>query len=256
VRAGERAHQRRLARVGVPDQRDAQGLLTPRPARLRLVVDGGQLRLELGDAVADLATIELHGGFPGAPHPDAAARPLAAAGLAQPGGHVGEPRDLDLQPRRSAGGVPVEDLDDHARAIQDRRARRALDVAELARRQLVVDDDDGGTRLPGGRGRRVEVRPLDLVLVVFVRLLLAGWSLGDDARAAGPGGQLHQLALAEQRGRAEARALLRHLADDLEAEGLAQALELLQRGRCSASVTPLELHADEHGLGARGFGEG
>ena len=63
----------------------------------------------------------------------------------------------------------------------------------------------------------------------FGRFLLAGRTLGDDARAAGPGGQLHQLALAEQRGGAETLALLRHLADDLEPERLAQALELLQR---------------------------
>src|SRR2546422_2347191 len=234
VRAGERAHQRRLARVGVPDQRDAQRLLTPRPSRLRLVFDGGQLRLELGDAVADLAAIELHGGLPGAPQPDAAAL-APAAGLAQPGGYIGEPRDLDLQPRRSARRVPMEDLDDHTRAIQYLRGRgRALDVAELARRQLVVDDDDGGARPPGGRGRRREVQRFGLVLlflfVFFDRFLLAGRTLGDDTRAAGPGGQLHQLALAEQRGGAETLALLSHLADDLEAERLAQALELLQRG--------------------------
>jgi hypothetical protein len=61
------------------------------------------------------------------------------------------------------------------------------------------------------------------------RFLLTGRTLGDDARAAGPGGQLHQLALAEQRRSTEALALLRHLADDLEPERLAQALELLQR---------------------------
>src|SRR2546426_5816945 len=165
VRAGERAHQRRFARVGVPDKRDAQRLLTPRPSRLRLVFDGGQLRLEPRDAVADLAAIELHGGLPGAPQPDAAAL-APAAGLAQPGGYIGEPRDLDLQPRRSARRVPMEDLDDHTRAIQYLRGRgRALDVAELARRQLVVDDDDGGARPPGGRGRRREVQRFGLVLL-------------------------------------------------------------------------------------------
>src|SRR5207249_1471744 len=102
VRASERAHQRRLARVGVPDQRDAQRLLTPGPSRFRLVFDGGQLRLELGDAVADLAAIQLQGGLPRAPQSDAAALALAAAGLAQSRGYIGEPRDLDLQPRRSA----------------------------------------------------------------------------------------------------------------------------------------------------------
>jgi hypothetical protein len=122
----------------------------------------------------------------------------------------------------------------------------------------VVDDDDGGARLPGGRRRRVGVERLGLVLlVVFVgRFLLAGGSRGDDARAAGPGGQLHELALAEQRGRAEALALLRHLADDLEAERLAQALELHQRRLLFRVGDARKLHADEHGLGARGFGEG
>src|SRR6059036_41181 len=156
----------------------------------------------------------------------------SAPRLAQPRGHIGEPSDLDLQPRRPARRVPVEDRDDHARAIQDLRGRRgALDVAELTRRQLVVDDDDGGPRLPSGRGRRLEVQRFGLVLlfVFFGRWFLAGRTLGDDACAAGPGGQLHQLALAEQRGSAEALALLRHLADDLEAERLAQTLELLQR---------------------------
>jgi len=126
----------------------------------------------------------------------------------------------------------VEDLDDHARAIQDLRGGgRALDGAELPRRQLMVDDDDVGARLARGRGRRLEVQRFGLVLLfVFLgRCLLTGRTLGDDAGAAGPGGQLHQLALAEQRGGAEALALLRHLADDLEAERLAQTLELLQR---------------------------
>src|SRR5881296_499138 len=179
VRAGERAHQRRLPRVGVPDQRDAQRLLTSRPSRLRLVFDGGQLCLELGDAVADLAAIELYGGLPRAPQRDAAALALAAAGLAQPGGHIREPRNLDLQARRSARRVPVEDLDDHARAIEDRRGRgRALDVVELARRQLVVDDDDGGARLPGGRGWRVEVQRLGLAfLFVFFGRFLPFWGV-------------------------------------------------------------------------------
>src|SRR5439155_26607560 len=175
------------------------------------------------------AEIELHAGVARAHQPGPAALALAAAGLPEPGRYIGEPRDLDLQPRRSARRVSMEDLDDHTRAIQDLRGRgRALDVAELARRQLVVDDDDGGARLPGGRGRRRAV--LLFLFVFFGRFRLAGRTLGDDALPAGPGGQLHQLALAEQRGGAEALALLRHLADDLEAERLAQTLELLQRG--------------------------
>src|SRR5207244_10331519 len=112
------------------------------------------------------------------------------------------------------------------RAIQDLRSRgRALDVAELARRQLVVDDDDGGARLPGGRGQRRAVQRFGLVLlflfVFFGRFLLAGRTLGDDARAAGPGGEFHPLALAEQRGGAEALALPRPLAHHLRPDRLA-----------------------------------
>jgi hypothetical protein len=67
---------------------------------------------------------------------------------------------------------------------------------------------------------------------------LPGGPLGTTPVPPVPGGQLDQLALAEQRGSAEAVALLRHLADDLESERLAEALELLQRRPWSASVTP------------------
>jgi hypothetical protein len=152
----------------------------------------------------------------------------------------------------------VEDLDDDAGTIQDLHGGRALDVAELARRQLVVDDNDGGARLPGGRRRRLEVQRFGLVFlfVFFSRSRLAWRSLGDDTRAAGPGGQLYQLALAEQRGSAEALAFLRHLADDLEAERLAQALELPQRRLLFGVGDARKLHAHEHRLRARGFGGG
>ena len=109
----------------------------------------------------------------------------------------------------------------------------------------------------GGASRSQRLGLVLLFLVVFLgRFLLAGRALGNDAGAAGPGGQLHQLALAEQRGGAEALALLRHLADDLEAERLAQALELLQRRPLFRVGDAGKLHADEHRLGARGFGGG
>jgi hypothetical protein len=91
----------------------------------------------------------------------------------------------------------VEDLDDDAGAIQDRRGRgRALDVAELARREIVVDDDDGGARLSRAQGRLLAARRVGL----FGRLPLPGRPFADDAGAAGPAGQLRELALAEQRG--------------------------------------------------------
>src|SRR5690349_2863984 len=48
--------------------------------------------------------------------------------------------------------MPMEDLDDHPGAIQDRRRGGSLNVAELARGEIVVDDDDGGAWLAVGRG--------------------------------------------------------------------------------------------------------
>ena len=39
----------------------------------------------------------------------------------------------------------MEDLDDDARAIEDARIGRAFEVARLARRNLVIHDDHGGS---------------------------------------------------------------------------------------------------------------
>ena len=101
--AGERAHQRRLAGVRVADERDAE-LVVPRVAPvLLLLLDRDELLAELGDAVADLASIELDRRLAGAL---AALALLASGRLAQPRRHVVEARDLDLRaaPRGSARG--------------------------------------------------------------------------------------------------------------------------------------------------------
>jgi hypothetical protein len=135
-------------------------------------------------------------------------------------------------------------------------AGRALDVAELARRQLVVDDDDGGTRLPGGRGRRVEVRPLGLVLVVFGRLLLAGGPLG--TTPVPPVQAASSTSLPSPSSVAAPRPWRFCVTSPTTSKPRVshRRLSSFSEACCSASVTPLELHADEHGLGARGFGEG
>ena len=56
---GERAHERRLAGVRVADERDAELVLARLAAVLLLLLDGGELLAQLGDAVADLAPVEL-----------------------------------------------------------------------------------------------------------------------------------------------------------------------------------------------------
>ena len=117
---------------------------------MRAALDARQLVLELGDAVADAAAIELERALAGALAADAAAHAVAAAAaLAQPRREVAQPRDLDLQARLAGLRVAVEDLEDHARAIEHVDAGRLLEVALLGRREVVIDEDDLGARAGG-----------------------------------------------------------------------------------------------------------
>ena len=247
---GERAHERALARVGVADEGHAELVLTPCAPHVALPREAVELATELGDAIADAATIELHGALPGALAADAAALTVGATGLAEPRREVVEARDLDLQPRLAALRVTMKDLDDHRRAIEHLGVRRALEVARLRGSELVVHHDDAGA--PGGlravavgnevlvvqerfaRVRRV-VEGLGGVAVAFVlrgilRVDLADLLLragGHDAGAAGPSRQLGQLAAAQHRRRAEVRSSLRHHAHHGVPERLHEPRELL-----------------------------
>ena len=91
--------------------------------------------------------------------------------------------ELDLQLALGAARVRGEDVEDHRRAVDDRQAERLLEVALLARRQLVVAGDQvrvgclrGGLRL--GHLARAEVG-------VRVRLLAALHHLPHDRHAGG-----------------------------------------------------------------------
>ena len=120
--AGERPHERRLARVGVADERDAELVLARVAAVLLLLLDRRELLAQLRDAVADLAPVELDRGLAGAL---AALALLAARRLAHPRRDVVEARDLHLEPRLAAARVAVEDVDDDAGAVEHlaRRSR-------------------------------------------------------------------------------------------------------------------------------------
>ena len=76
------------------------------------------------------------------PAPDALLPSAARRRFAQARRDVLQPRDLDLQLRLAAVRMAMEDLDDHAGAIEHLRAGRALEVARLARRDLVIDDHE------------------------------------------------------------------------------------------------------------------
>ena len=131
-------------------------------------------------------------------------RPQAA----HPGHVVLELGELDLELALGAVGVAGEDVEDHRRAVDDRHAELLLEVALLARAELVVAGDDVGV---GGLRGRLDLDELAGPEVrVRVRLLAVLDRLPDD-RHAGRAQQLAQLGevvAVLERGDAE-RALLR-----------------------------------------------
>ena len=156
VAAGERAHERGFAGVRVADQRDPELVPARRAALLVVALDGVELLLQLGAAVPDLATVEVDVGLA---RPDPALPSTAARRFPQARKDILQAGHLDLQFRLAAPGVTMEDFHDHPGAVEHLRAGRALQVAGLARRNLVVDDDElqPGRAVPvavGLRGRR------------------------------------------------------------------------------------------------------
>ena len=151
--AGQRVQQRRLAGVRVADERDrrqrrALALGALHGARALDVLEAPAQR---GDPVAREAAVGLDLRLPGPPRADPAAEPLEVA--PQPA-HAREVvfqlGQLDLQLALGAAGVRGEDVEDHGRAIDDGQADGLLEVALLARGQLVVAGDQ--VRVAGVRG--------------------------------------------------------------------------------------------------------
>ena len=171
--------------------------------------------------------------------------------------------------------MAVEDLDDDAGAVEDLAARRALEVARLARRQIVIDGDESDL----GDGDAVAV---ELGLFLFVVLLLCvvtvlrglgGLTLdprlvlllrggrADVPVAARELTELEELALAEHRAGLEVSAHLRDLGDRAVAEGRDETLELFDARTELEIIGVGEMHGNEHGLpedvtAIRGLGHG
>jgi hypothetical protein len=155
--------------------------------------------------------------------------------------------------------MTVEDLDDHAGPIEHLGAGGALEAAGLARRDLVIDDHERRPR------RRVRVRlgfGRPRVRLPFVGILeaRAGFRLprgrhrSDDTSPAGDPGEFRKPPLAEHRLAADRVALLRQRADDLVAERLHEAPQLLDARRVRRVVDARELNPDKDGARHRRFG--
>ena len=109
------------------------------------------------------------------------------------GSEVLQLRELDLPLPFTRPRPPREDVENELRPIEHLPLHARLDLAQLRRRQLVVEDDHGHVRLVAGRRERVH------------------------------------LAAAEERGGIGLRALLGHAQHDGRPRGVRQAGELVER---------------------------
>ena len=156
--AGQPVEQAGLAGVGVAGDRDARDVVAA--PLLALGVAGalhvGELAAQLGDLGVDPAAVGLDLGLTGAAAADALAAGDPAAGLAgqvaapaaQTLLHVGQLGQLDLGLALLALRVLGEDVEDQRRAVDDLDLQLVLEVAQLARRELAVEDHGVGTGRP------------------------------------------------------------------------------------------------------------
>ena len=148
-----------------------------------------ELAPERRDAIAGEAAVGLDLRLARTPGPDAAVDPAGAEPLevrpqaAHPREVVLELRELDLELALGAVGVRGEDVEDDRGAVDHRDSERRLEVALLARRELVVAGDE--VRVGGGE---LGLQLLELAgaeIRVRVRLLAALDHLADRRDAGG-----------------------------------------------------------------------
>ena len=145
--AGERVQQGRLAGVGVAGERDARerGALAAGAHHAAVALQPRQAAAQRRDPVAGEAAVGLDLGLARAPGADPAPEPLEVGPQApHPRQVVLELGQLDLELALGRVGVVGEDVEDDRGAVDHRHAQRRLEVALLARRQLVVAGDEVG----------------------------------------------------------------------------------------------------------------
>ena len=189
-RARERVEQRRLAGVRVAGERDLRqvaALALGAHDRAR-ALHVAQLAPQRRDPVAREAAVGLELGLARAAGPDAA---LAAPGAetlevrpqaAHPREVVLELGELDLELALRALRVPGEDVEDDRGPVDDRHPELLLEVAALARRQLVVDRDEVRVGRLGLRLDLLELARPEVGVRVRLVAVLDDLSDGRDAR--------------------------------------------------------------------------
>ena len=243
--AGERAHQRRLAGVGVADQRDPELIAARGPALVAVALDRLQLLFQLREAVADLAAIELEVGLAGAgPLLPPAARPTTPAGAARRISAARSP------PAASPRGCAHDD----GRSPRSRRCGRAP-----ARRLRARGCGPGSARSRDRRSRTpasaLPDRARSRAMSGFLSSASSKRSRAFDLRAGAidPTTPVPPVIAASSSSRplpstvaaVDPVALLRHRADDLVTERLHQTAQLLEARGMRDVVDARDLDADE-----------
>ena len=202
--------QRRLAGVRVAGQRDVGQVRAlalgahHRAVGLHVLEPPPQGR----DAVAREPAVGLDLRLARAPGADAAdaaagAETLEVRPQAAHAGHVVlELRELDLELAVGRVGVAGEDVEDHRGAVDHRHPERLLEVALLARGELVVDRDEVGVRRLEQRLELVDLAGAEVE--VRVRLLAVLDELADDGDAGGAEQLLELGQVVARRGDADA----------------------------------------------------
>ncbi|MFT3808599.1 MAG: hypothetical protein QM698_01645 [Micropepsaceae bacterium] len=155
---GQRVEQRRLAGIGVADQRnDGEWNAPPcRPVQGAGANDLLQFLADTRDALADQPPVGFDLRFAGAAQ-EAEAAPLALeVGPAphQAAALIGEMGEFDLQTAFPRARPLAEDFQDQTGAVDDLGLEVLFEIALLHRRERTVEDDDGGVEF-GAKLRRL-----------------------------------------------------------------------------------------------------
>ena len=147
MRAGQPVEERALAGVGVAHQghsRNRNGL-APLALLTANALHRVEIDLQLVDAPLNLAPIGFELRFAGPARADAAAKlrhGFASAGEARQ--HVFELRQLHLQLALARSGMAGKDVEDELRAVEHAAWQRSLQVAQLRRAQVVIEEHQVG----------------------------------------------------------------------------------------------------------------
>ena len=154
VGAGQRAKQRGLAGVRVAHQRERghRNLGAHAPSGLALLFDLLEAFRQHAHALADEAAVGLELRLAGTAHADAALLALEVGPAAhQAGGDVLQLRELHFELAFEAARALRENIEDEPVAIEHPPAGELLEIALLAGRERMIDENDVGLVRFGSR---------------------------------------------------------------------------------------------------------